>query len=606
MWNTDDQGRLNALSSAGFTNAAANGSFQMIADLSAVTTATAEVIFAAVPNSDTARIIPMVKIINIKLPDDCTHDGVKWMPVAGELKETFNCDACGESITRDVAYYNSLDIIEDANGQKTTGLYGANKAFDKDGSAIVLRGGNDFVVQGWFACNGGVKDYVYSVDGGKTWIEAGNNDNLTSKFTANHISAIEKANLGIADYDVKGMYRLSFPLGQFMKNTETTVDVLFGAVPVNNDGVVITIANIKGVNLPADPNGGDPEPEETTTAAPEPEETTTAAPEPEPEEEIKFLKAINDLTIGGVNVHNPNGGYGGALFTYDASEIVTTTFIVKWAGWAGVNDGFNKWVYSIDGGATWKDVSGSASNTTDAGILNALSSAEITNGTAKGTLGIIADLSTVTTATAEVIFAAVPNSDTARIIPMVKIINIKLPDDCTHAAVDSWTPVVGETKEKGDCARCGETITRDITFVFNSDKTIYNGGEKGWAGTKATSTPFTISDVASMPIIADKGITVQGWVCMNGGISGYKWSIDGETWHDVGTGGYYSNPGILNVVNGKNTGIANFTEQCQFNLDLKGLCSLSAGTYTVYLGAVPANNTGVVVPVLQIDNVVVQ
>jgi hypothetical protein len=92
---------------------------------------------------------------------------------------------------------------------------------------------------------------------------------------------------------------------------------------------------------------------------------------------------------------------------------------------------------------------------------------------------------------------------------------------------------------------------------------------------------------------------------MNGGISGYKWSIDGETWHDAGTG-YFQNNAIVGVSNGYNTGIASFTTQCQFHLNLTGLCSLAAGTYTVYLGAVPANNTGVVVPVLQIDNVVVQ
>ncbi len=746
-------------------------------------------------------------------PSECQeHQSSKyWYPVAGELKEVTLCLLCGSPVDeRYPAFYSSFDIIEDVNGQKNTGLWGANKTYEKDGSYIVLRGGYDFILQGWFACNGGVKDYVYSVDGGENWLVAGNSNQLSEKFGSAHKTAIKGADLGIANYDVKGMYRVSIPLIDFAAVTEKTVDVLFGAIPANNETVVIPIANITGVKIPKvaclhpdaswtpvegqlketlsceacgetverdvkfmnnidkiegtlngashtinppdgvdliseptatittrlgkdivvqgwlavngglhkyvysvdggetwldcgnqpnyndskfaasqdhinainggnlgftaldadvngmyrvscdlsskagetvtvilgailennrtaeplrilivtvdvlpnatepdpeDPEGGDPEESgsESGTESSETETQTESESESEAdtdtEEEIKYLKAINDLVIGGTNIHNPAGGYGGALFTYDAKDITVTSFTVTWKGWAGVNDGFNKWVYSIDGGTTWNDIQGGASTTTDSGILDALSGAGLTNATAKGTFaggGLVVDISGVTAATVDVIFAAIPNSDTEKVIPMVKIINIKLPNDCTHPGAASWSPVVGELKESGACTRCGETLTRDITYVICLDKVIYNGGSRGWAATAVSnaSAPYVVNNVASMPVIDGTGITVQGWVGINGGVSKYMWSIDGETWYDAGSG-YYQNKDIPGAVNGYNTGIANVSSGCQFNLNLSGLCNLEVGTYTVYFGAVPANNTSVVVPITQIHNVVV-
>lgn len=760
--------------------------------------------FAVVPKSDPTKLCLIAYVKNVEVvaefdyeeeteyvetfapdmvePEECAEHEVSyyWYPVAGEVTEEKLCLLCGEVIeSRAVVFYSSFDVIEDKNGQKTTGSYGANKIFDKDGAYIVLRDSYDFVLQGWFATNGGVKDYMYSVDGGETWIVAGNSSSLTDRFTAAHIAAIDSAKLDIAKYDVKGMYRVNLPLRQFATDKETTVNVLFGAKLANNESVIITIANIKNVKIPAAPkeecknhvviswspirgqlkesgvcticdenvvrdvkflnnidviegtlngvghsinppdgvdlllkptdtiesrdgkdivvqgwlavNGGvhkyvysidggntwlecgnQPNYKDATFASSQPHidaingaqlgfsaldadvngryrlscdlasksgETVTVilgailennrdasplqilvvtvnvtgqpsggstTPDPEPESGIKFLKAINDLYIGDTKIHNPGGGYGGTLFTYDAKDITVTSLTVKWAGWAGISDGINKWVYSTDGGATWKEISGGIANTTDSGILNALSGAGFTNATERGTFGggLVADLSDITAATAEVIFAAVPNCDTSKTIPMVKIINIKLPNDCTHPGAASWAPVAGQLKESGTCTRCGETIERDITFVVCVDEITYEGGTRDWASTPICTTPYVVNNVASMPVMDNKGITVLGWVGLNGGVSKYVWSIDGETWYDAGAG-YYSNGGIPGAVDGYGTGISNVTSGCQFNLDLSGLCNLDAGRYTVYFGAVPANNTSVVVPIVQIENVVV-
>ena len=283
-----------------------------------------------------------------------------------------------------------------------------------------------------------------------------------------------------------------------------------------------------------------------------------------------------------------------------------TATTIKWIGWAGVDDGVSKWVYSTDGGNTWKDASGSAITITDSKMLEVINGAGLTNATAKGSFassGIVADLSDLSASTVEVIFAAVPIADTTKVIPMVKIINVNILNTCSHSNVASWSPVEGQLKECGVCAGCGETVERDTTFVVCVDKVVYAGGTRAWKANSAGSNPYVVADVEIMQ--ADiNGITVQGWVGINGGVSKYMWSIDGVNWQDAGTG-YYSNTGIPGAINGFNTGISNFTTNCQFNLQLKGLLSLESEFYTVYIGVVPQNNPTVVVPIVQLNNVAV-
>lgn len=119
------------------------------------------------------------------------------------------------------------------------------------------------------------------------------------RFPSGHISAIENANLGIAKYDVKGMYRVNLPLKQFASETEATVvNILFGAKLANNESVIITIANIKNVNIPIAPaEGGDPT--------------------PEPEPEAKFDKSTDNLYVGDTTFEIP-------AVTFRASSLYLT------------------------------------------------------------------------------------------------------------------------------------------------------------------------------------------------------------------------------------------------------------------------------------------
>ena len=616
---------IGAVEGKGFVDFAMNGSLGLVVDLSQYIGQTVDVIFGAVTNYEPDFVCQMVKVTNVSVTGACKHADINWTPIAGELQESAVCSVCGETIVRDIVFMNNIDIVEGSVDGEAVSINPPDGVtfVSKPTQVIGTRGGKDIVVQGWLAVNGGVQKYVYSVDGGNTWLDCGNQPNYNdAKFEGStaHENAINGANLGFtaADADVNGRYRVTCNLSGMAGKT---VEVIFGAILEENTTAQPLQLMIITVRVPAD---GPEEPEESEVTTPEESETSesetiaapgeietseseTATTPEEPEvEEIPFVKAIDNIYIGETRIANPAGGYGGNLFVLDASsyEMSGTQTVVSWYGWAGVNGGFSGWVYSLDGGNTWVNTIGDIWNLSDGAILNAIASAGFTNATEKGGFRLRADLSAYIGRSVDIIFGAIPNSDTARVIPMVKIENVKVKGECSHTASD-WTPVAGEARESSTCTICGDTVTRDVTFVVCSDKIYYDGGTRGWAATAVQSTPYVVDNVASMPIISGKGLTIQGWVAMNGGISSYKWSIDGVTWYDAGAG-YFSNGGITGVVDGKNIGIANYTAGCQYNINLTGLCDLDVGTYTVYVGAIPANNDGAVVIFMEIQNVVVK
>lgn len=479
-------------------------------------------------------------------------------------------------------------------GNSTIGIdtFYFNRETFKDGSLVFT---------GWTVVEGGFEKFVWSADNGKTWHDAGfRNMNAFGNGGQAHLDAASKQLNGYqfvdADSAKKSVYQSVVGSGDKVAGVAAylgelyagqTVDVVYAAVPKSDPNGLCLIAYVKNVTVVLDTDEGDDE---------EPPKIPEAS-------DIEFIKAIDNIYIGDHQIFNPAGGFGGGLFVCDASDVAEPTVTVKWMGWAGVNDGFSKWVFSTDGGETWVDVGGGYSNITRADIKGEIEKQGFTNATENGSISLVADLSYLTDAKANVIFGAVPNSNKDTVIPMVMITNIKLPVECTHPSVESWEAVAGQLKEVGKCAKCGEMLERDVNFVVCLDKTIYNGGEVGWIA-NSVGKPMVQSKMPEFGIIDGKGITLQGWVGLNSGVSTYKWSIDGETWYDAGVG-YYSNYNIESVIRGFNLGIESFTEGCQFNVSLSGLCDLDAGSYTVYLGAVPKNNPDVVVTIVQVNNVIV-
>lgn len=582
-------------------------------DLSAYVGQTVNVVFAAMPKNDPNKLslIAYVKAVEVVAeyeeeteappeviapeiePKDCDehNTSVEWHPVAGQLKEQKLCTKCGYVIDeRDTAYRLSIDLIEDKNGMIFDGSgnglkwYGVNKVIGEvDATAMQLRSGYDFVVQGWLGCNSGMEALVYRVNGGE-WIACPQKPEQAKSAV---VEAIANANLGLVRYSDAAGFRVSVPLKDFAGNSVT---VEFGAQPRNNTGVVINVITLTNITVPE---------------LPEEPETTEPSDTPETPSEIAFTKAIDKLVIGETTVSNPGGGYGGKLFTYDASAITLTSSKIQWSGWACVNDGFASWVYSVDGGETWTPVGGSYGNITRADIVSAVESGGYTNALGNGSIEIIADLSAYIGRKVDIIFGAVPNSNAETVLQMVKITNVTFGGECSHASVGEWMPVEGQLKESATCATCGNDVTRDLTFVICSDKIEHSTATIGWQGSLAKTTPCVV-DTEGITASA-QGLHLQGWAALNGGISAYKWSVDGVTWYDVDASSGYGtgSDAHYNIISGLNTGVTNYTHNLQYNVTIGKLLEQGAGTYTVYLGAIPANNTSVVVPIIQINNVIV-
>ena len=585
-------------------------------DLSAFVGQTVNVRFAAVPKSATDQLCLIAFVRGVEVvsefdygeetevvetfspdmvePEECDEHKIShyWYPVEGEPLEERLCLLCGSVLeSRSVSFYSSLDFVEDKNGSHKTGSYGVNKVYDKDGSGFVLRDAYDIVLQGWFAANGGVNDYMYSVDGGVTWLVAGNSGNLSDKFTSDHIAVINTADIGIAKYDVKGMYRVNLPLKQFALDSETTLDVLFGAKLANNESVVITIASIRNLKIPATPQGSDPTPEPTA----------------------KFDKSTDNIYVGATKYENPSGNVSGQLFVFDAASAdLSSSSEVKWQGWAAIEGGFAGWAYSMDDGKTWTAFTAGYSDTTRPDVIAHLTNnLGYTSATKNGNLNLSVDLSEYGGQTVSVTFGGYAVNDPATVIPMVKIVNLKIVATCKHNGV-RWEPVEGQLKEVFSCDACGTSTTRDVKFKNNID--IIEGKRNG---ASATINPPDGVDLLSKPTDSiatrdGKDIVVQGWLAVNGGVHKYVYSVDGGvTWLECGNQPNYSDATFassqphIDSINGSDLGFTAL--EADVNGRYRVSCNLSdkAGeTITVIFGAILENNR--TAPPLQLLEVTVE
>ena len=104
----------------------------------------------------------------------------------------------------------------------------------------------DIILGGWIGVNGGGQKLVYRINGGE-WKDCGNQPSAGSAFGSDILAAIETYNLGIADYNTLGRFRVTAPLSS---HAGQTVTVTFGIVPLNNPTAVIPFAEVTGVKVP--------------------------------------------------------------------------------------------------------------------------------------------------------------------------------------------------------------------------------------------------------------------------------------------------------------------------------------------------------------------
>ena len=225
---------------------------------------TVDVVFAAVPINNTETICPLVLFKGVTViggtsaaekdtlekVESKTDEQIKAENNAGLVASD-----SGYTVS-DTVYGANLDFI---NAQTLTdnggnSRYGCSRYNDE---VVTFKNGK-LVFTGWAVVDGGVQDYVYSVDGGKTWIvipgDPGNGagtahfnvlkkkigeytfsegSNIKSTFSGSQSQGENIAGLGI---------NLSAYAGQ-------TISVTFAAIPKNDPDGLCLIAHLSNVKV---------------------------------------------------------------------------------------------------------------------------------------------------------------------------------------------------------------------------------------------------------------------------------------------------------------------------------------------------------------------
>ncbi len=318
--------------------------------------------------------------------------------------------------------------------------------------------------------------------------------------------------------------------------------------------------------------------------------------EDESETEADTRPALEDIAFGSsIKVNNASAitpsSKKGAQTVTDATVDYSCQININ--GWCAVDGGVYKYVWSADGGVTWREdfvngerikdtateaivTTGQAySGKTFTDIAGAYTNAQFQNG------GIGIDLSAYAKQTVDVIFAAVPivNQD-------VKIILVTIKDISCPAAVSD--------------AYFGASVRVNDGTVLNP------------------STSKGIMNVADATVDESNLIKVSGWCSVDGGISKYVWSVDGVNWHDVDltlvTGDYVRDvtgsevtavPTTAQAYSGKTfTDLEGAVTNARFVIHID-LSEYAGSAVTVTFAAVPVKDADNVTPVLTVKDVAV-
>ncbi len=150
-------------------------------------------------------------------------------------------------------FHTSVDHVN-GKGPNGSGNYagqGGNTAIGFstiDAVADEITIGDDYLISigGWMGTPGGVNRYVYSIDGGITWLDvvAGGAD---GEPVPNHYSGI-----GYANALKNGMFNgANMLVADLSAAAGQTIDVFFAAVPEESQDKVIPFVKIAGVSVPA-------------------------------------------------------------------------------------------------------------------------------------------------------------------------------------------------------------------------------------------------------------------------------------------------------------------------------------------------------------------
>ena len=387
-----------------------------------------------------------IDFFNVKLANAETHIDVAYVGIDADLKEI--CDLESESFKTVSLYENGkITEIDTTTGEKYQKEYiSSDSGFIKSeisfGAVLdfisgipyntpsdTSKGGivsiynatvtRDYslVIQGWCAADGGIEKYVYSVDGGKTWHD------VEGKFITPSDAAIvnlAQKNAGVTFADAEASKKnCNFQRGatggiivDLTAFKDSTVDVTLAAIPAGKTNELILLYSFEDVDC----------------------SVSSIFDDSSIYNEISVPYGSVLDSINGQTINMDSSTTGGIR---DITTAITTsadhTLTIK--GWAVVNGGTNKYVWTADNGKTWHTFGGSVTTANDGMISYGQTLAGTTfgqpeqtkkNGCFAGDYALIMDLSEYAGSTEplQIYVCAVPDSDTDTVVILYNLTNV--------------------------------------------------------------------------------------------------------------------------------------------------------------------------------------
>ena len=296
--------------------------------------------------------------------------------------------------------------------------------------------------------------------------------------------------------------------------------------------------------------------------------------------------------------HTKNGGkqaYSGAT--------VDENYKIYLRGWCAVDGGVEKYVWSVDG-LNWYDV-GNTENIKTPTAMDIATTGQAYSGKNFGSLtdssinaqfqandGISIDLSEYKDKTVDVTFAAVPAADTSTLVLLYRFEKVSCKLDISEDSEE-------ETAEPDEDIAFGANLG-SINGVSQNNFISHtkNGGNQS---------------CGRVTVDTDYRIYLRGWCAVDGGAAKYVYSVDGETWFEVGNTDNIKTPTALDIATtgqayaGKSFAdleASSVNAQFQSNNGIfLDLSDFGTQTVDVTFAVVPAKNESMIIPLYRFENV---
>lgn len=291
-------------------------------------------------NSDLTTITLYENKVPIEID---TTTGEKYEP-------TYVHPDSGYTETKDILFFGFLDSVSGTKVGKPTTLL---KNYPLIISGAEVTPAITLTLSGWCVIDGGVEAYAWSVDGGKTWnIFEGSNalgnadDGIFASAQTNTQNGFTKK-----EADTKnGAFQESNILTVNLKDYEgKNVDVIFGAITAKDTKNIVPLYVFENVSCSIKSIFDSSSVYTESSAL-----------------YYSILEGINKTVPAARECSNSRGYLKCNGASADENGIITLK------GWAAVDGGISKYVWTADGGKTWNDCGGSPADSYQGIIDSAL------------------------------------------------------------------------------------------------------------------------------------------------------------------------------------------------------------------------------------------